>query len=148
MKKLVTMYHKAVPIRLKGIHHINANTSVRRGIKFSKVVLPPKAALRIFKHKSLHTLHEHFDQETLPTWLGGKLTDEDALDSGINERIMSRDGYYAQLTQKISELKAKLDVDDNNNCASPPQTANKKNKKISSMMEQHVEYISEKIARC
>jgi hypothetical protein len=45
--------------------------------------------LQVFFHGSdLSSLHEHISPEILPTWLGGKLSDEEAIDHDRIKRIL------------------------------------------------------------
>ena len=54
---------------------------------------------KILAHGSMKQLHEHFDSNMLPTWLGGKLSDDEAFDHKLIEDLFTkeRNDYYKQL---------------------------------------------------
>ncbi len=53
----------------------------------------------------LESLHNHVPQEILPESLGGLISDDEAFDTDIEERILSREEYYQEFTERINQIK-------------------------------------------
>lgn len=88
--------------RLKGYHLVNAPRIV--GIIYSgvKPFLSKKIRKRLKFHKDLNSLHEYFDVEILPEFLGGLVSDDEYADLELLKRFSNSDDYFqGKYAQKL-----------------------------------------------
>jgi len=79
------------PTKIKEAHICNNPKLVGVTYSLIKPFLPEKLRKRIFLHAhNPDNLLKHFSPDILPTWLGGSLADEEAIDSTLAERALSR----------------------------------------------------------
>ncbi|GAB0090856.1 hypothetical protein DMENIID0001_056240 [Sergentomyia squamirostris] len=72
MKKLSVICQDAVPLRLKGIHCINAPPGFDTVFNLFKMVLNEKNRNRLHVHGALENLYKHIPQKLLPIEYGGE----------------------------------------------------------------------------
>jgi len=70
------------PSKVKGAHLLNNPKLVGMTYSLIRPLLPEKLKKRIFLHgHDRDNLLQHFDPNILPKWMGGNLTDEEAIDT-------------------------------------------------------------------
>ncbi|XP_021946295.1 clavesin-1 [Folsomia candida] len=80
------------PMMIKNVHGINNPRIVQYALSLLRPFIPKKIKDRFLMHGSNYSgLHEHISPKILPTWLGGELSDEDAIDTKLIQRIITQD---------------------------------------------------------
>ncbi|XP_035709918.1 alpha-tocopherol transfer protein isoform X2 [Folsomia candida] len=106
MHKLVSIFHSACPVRLKGQHIINEMYLFSVVAKSLLKLLPHKIQNRLHFHSTnMVSLHKFINPDILPKSLGGKLSEEDALMdlTELEKKIRSNENYYKQLSESWND---------------------------------------------
>jgi len=97
VQKYADLILRASPFKCKGGHILYAPRLFNMSLSLVKMFLPQKLRKRIHLHgDSVEDLHEFIRPEILPTWAGGQLSDEDAIDKDIISGLYTREKeeYY------------------------------------------------------
>lgn len=100
VQKYVTLAVKCSPTRFKGCHILFLPQVMHFGIQMVRPLLPEKVRSRLISHGN--TLDEFFKivpQNVLPDWLGGTLSEEEAIDYDLEKALLHKDAYYRDLIQ-------------------------------------------------
>jgi len=78
------------PMMIKGVHAVNNPRIVSYAYSLLRPFIPKKVKERLRMHgNDFASLHEYLPADILPTWLGGELSDEDAINFDLIKQIIN-----------------------------------------------------------
>jgi hypothetical protein len=86
----MNVFWQNYPMQVKGVHAVNNPRIVSYAYSIIRPFIPKKVKERLMMHGSdMESLHKYISPDILPAWLGGNLSDEEAVDHEVVKRILS-----------------------------------------------------------
>ncbi|XP_049794277.1 alpha-tocopherol transfer protein-like isoform X1 [Schistocerca nitens] len=96
MRRIMTCYQEAYPLRPKGFHVINSHPGLEKIFSFFEGFLKEKFKKRMFIHPNLESLHKHVPKKILPEEYGGEAGPIEKLQNMWKERVERNAAFFKE----------------------------------------------------